>query len=89
MPTFWLSSFVWPTYTEVAKSFLVKKKKKKNQFLAVDILEDINSGTGFLNLNAFYNVRILKFESGTTLTYRHLSPLKKNCSSIICVAFVC
>ena len=76
MPTFWLSSFVWPTYTEVAKSFLVKKKKK-NQFLAVDILEDINSGTGFLNLNAFYNVRILKFESGTTLTYRHLSPLKK------------
>ena len=80
---------MWPTYTEVAKSFLVKKKKKKNQFLAVDILEDINSGTGFLNLNAFYNVRILKFESGTTLTYRHLSPLKKNCSSIICVAFVC
>lgn len=66
---------MWPTYIEVAKSFLVKKKK--NQFLAVDILEDINSGTGFLNLNTFYNVRILKFESGTTLTYIHLSPLKK------------
>lgn len=67
---------MWPNYIEVAKSFLVKKIII-NQFLAVDILEEINSGTGFLNLNAFYNVRLLKIESGRTLTYIHLSPFKK------------
>ena len=76
MPTFWLSSFVWPNYIEVVKSLVVKKIIIINQFLAVDILEEINSGTGFLNLNAFYNVRLLKTESGRTLTYIHLSPFK-------------
>lgn len=75
MPTFWLSSFVWPNYIEVVKS-LVVKKIIINQFSAVDILEEINSGTGFLNLNAFYNVRLLKTESDRTLTYIHLSPFK-------------
>ena len=65
-----------PNYIEVAKSLVVKKIIIINQFLAVDILEEINSGTGFLNLNAFYNVRLLKTESGRTLTYIHLSPIK-------------
>lgn len=66
---------MWPNYIEVVKS-LVVKKIIINQFSAVDILEEINSGTGFLNLNAFYNVRLLKTESGRTLTYIHLSPFK-------------
>lgn len=49
--------------------------------MAADILEEINSGTGFLNLNTFYNVRLLKFESGTTLTYiTYLSPPSKKLS---------
>ena len=49
--------------------------------MTVDILEEVNSGTGFLNLNTFYNVKLLKFESGTTLTYIiYLSPPSKKLS---------
>lgn len=66
MPTFWSQLCVTNLYRS-NKIIFSKKKKKKRLFLAVDILKAKKSGSGFMSLNAFYNVR-LKLESGSALT---------------------